>query len=1495
MPASGVCTLTVNVTKATGGSVTNTTGAVAATGPAAVTGNAASAGLDIAIQPPQITKSFNPRAIVQTTGVSQMTLTLTNLNLTTALTQVTFTDTFPAGLQVAAAPGAVSAVTSANNTCGLAFTGGLATNTSVSITAGNNQSLPAGTTCTLVFNVTSGTLGVATNTTTTISSLNGGTGNAGSDSYRVVSSLIAPSVAKSFAPATISSGGVSEMVLAFQNLNSGTSLGGIAMTDGPFPGAMTIAATPGVASGVVSATNTCGFTFTGGTAGATSINVTGGSIPAGGTCTLRVNVTTTTQGVSTNTTGNVTTTTAGAPAGLPSSATLTVNSAVSPQVLTKQISPSTIAVNGTAQLRITIRNPNLNTPITNLAMTDNFPPGVVVAGVPSFSNTCGGNITAGNTANDASIVLNSGVLTAGATCVIETNITSAAAGVYPNTVTSNSSSAGSGTNPNASLTVVAPALTKTFTGVGSTIDPGGTTTLTFTITNGAGNPLATGINFTDTLPGSILVAATPNVQTNCPAGGAQGAPGFTVTATGGTGVITATGASLNNGVASCTISVDVTSSVVNTNCGAFPASHTNSGANLNTLANVGIAGVTQQCLTVRPLPTLTKAFGTGSIGLNGTTTLAFTIDNTAAGAANRTGLAFTDALPAGLQVANPPAATTSAGCLLPTLTGTANASTAIGASTVNVNAGTSCLITFTVTGTTLGAKTNNAASITTITGMNNGVTPQVLTVLAVPTVAKSFGAASIASGGTTSMTITLSNSNAVAITGAAFTDVFPVAPGAMTLANVTTTNTCGGALTDSGGGALNIGDVGIQLSGGTIPAGGSCLVTVNVTAATAGTYTNNLAIGAVTSTNAGSNAVAASANLIVTAPATIAKAFAPASIAADGTSTITFTLANSNTIALTGAGFTDTLVNMAINAAGAAGGTCAGAGSNNFAAAQTALTFTGLTIPASGNCTVTVVVTSDIPGANNNTTSGVSSAQAGTGAVSNTAVLTVTAATPTIAKAFAPASIAADGTSTITFTLANTNGIALTGAGFTDTLANMAINAAGAAGGTCVGAGSNNFAAAQTALTFTGLTIPANGNCTVTVVVTSDIPGANNNTTSGVSSAQAATGAVSNTAVLTVTAATPTIAKAFAPASIAADGTSTVTLTITNTNGVALTGAGFTDTLANMRINAAGAAGGTCVGAAGNIFAAGQTALVVTGLTIPANNSCTFTFVVTSDTPGVNPNATSGVSSTQAATGAVSNTANLTVTAATPTIAKAFAPASIAADGTSTITFTLANTNGIALTGAGFTDTLANMAINAAGAAGGTCAGAATNNFAAAQTALTFTGLTIPANGNCTVTVVVTSDIVGVNPNTTTGVTSAQAAIGAASNTANLTVTSVAPTIAKAFAPATIAADGTTTVTLTITNTNGVALTGAGFTDTLANMRINAAGAAGGTCAGAASNVFAAGQTALVVTGLTIPANGSCTFTFVVTSDIAGRESERDLRASRARRRRRARCRTPRT
>jgi hypothetical protein len=125
--------------------------------------------------------------------------------------------------------------------------------------------------------------------------------------------------------------------------------------------------------------------------------------------------------------------------------------------------------------------------------------------------------------------------------------------------------------------------------------------------------------------------------------------------------------------------------------------------------------------------------------------------------------------------------------------------------------------------------------------------------------------------------------------------------------------------------------------------------------------------------------------------ATIAKAFNPAAIAAGGTSTITFTLGNANVaVALTNASFTDTLSGMAISGAQAAAGTCAGAGTNNFADTATALSFSGITIPANGNCTVTVLVTSSTAGANPNSTSGVSNPLTGLGPASNTAILTVT-------------------------------------------------------------------------------------------------------------------------------------------------------------------------------------------------------------------------------------------------------------------------------------------------------------------------------------------------------------------------------------------------------------------------------------------------------------------------------------------------------------------------
>src|SRR3989344_9320298 len=88
-----------------------------------------------------------------------------------------------------------------------------------------------------------------------------------------------------------------------------------------------------------------------------------------------------------------------------------------------------------------------------------------------------------------------------------------------------------------------------------------------------------------------------------------------------------------------------------------------------------------------------------------------------------------------------------------------------------------------------------------------------------------------------------------------------------------------------------------------IPANGSCTITVNVTAPSAGTYINSLAAGALQTCN-GSNVNEATATLTVLSSSgasgapTLSKVFSPSTIAACTVSTLTITLSNpGNTVA----------------------------------------------------------------------------------------------------------------------------------------------------------------------------------------------------------------------------------------------------------------------------------------------------------------------------------------------------------------------------------------------------------------------------------------------------------------------------------------------------------------------------------------------------------------------------------------------------------------------
>ncbi len=174
---------------------------------------------------------------------------------------------------------------------------------------------------------------------------------------------------------------------------------------------------------------------------------------------------------------------------------------------------------------------------------------------------------------------------------------------------------------------------------------------------------------------------------------------------------------------------------------------------------------------------------------------------------------------------------------------------------------------------------------TTITTADSAPPTASTIVLEPPVLSKGFSPNSIAPGGTSMLTFTITNPNSTTlISGVTFTDTLPTSPAAMTLSSPSTTNTCGGTLTDNAGNPLVAGSGSVKLAGGSIAAGGSCSITVQVTAGTSGTYTNTT--GAVSSTTAGAG-LTANASLEVSTKPSLTKSFAPSSIPSGGTSVLT--------------------------------------------------------------------------------------------------------------------------------------------------------------------------------------------------------------------------------------------------------------------------------------------------------------------------------------------------------------------------------------------------------------------------------------------------------------------------------------------------------------------------------------------------------------------------------------------------------------------------------
>jgi len=364
-------------------------------------------------------------------------------------------------------------------------------------------------------------------------------------------------------------------------------------------------------------------------------------------------------------------------------------------------------------------------------------------------------------------------------------------------------------------------------------------------------------------------------------------------------------------------------------------------------------------------PTITKAFNPTTIPLGATTSLTFTITNPAANPIALTGVGFTDNLPVGLQVASS-SVSTCGGTLTTTLP------TGIVLSGATIAANSQCVFSVTVTGAFSGNYTNTTGTVSSTNGGTGNAATANLIVASPPAIAKAFNPTTIPQTGTTLLTFTLTNppANLFALTGVGFSDTLPLG---LTVASSSIPNTCGtGTLTTTAATRT------IVLTGGTIAASSQCSFGVTVTGVVSGSYTNTT--GNVSSTNGGTG-LAASANLVVASPPVIAKAFVPNSIAPGATSALTFTITNpvANAFSLAGVAFTDTLpINVVVSTPNGIVGSC-GAGTITATAGSGSISLSGGTVSAGSNCSFSVNVTSAVLGNYTNTTSAVTSTNAGTG------------------------------------------------------------------------------------------------------------------------------------------------------------------------------------------------------------------------------------------------------------------------------------------------------------------------------------------------------------------------------------------------------------------------------------------------------------------------------------------------------------------------------------
>ncbi|MRR31931.1 DUF11 domain-containing protein, partial [bacterium] len=291
-------------------------------------------------------------------------------------------------------------------------------------------------------------------------------------------------------------------------------------------------------------------------------------------------------------------------------------------------------------------------------------------------------------------------------------------------------------------------------------------------------------------------------------------------------------------------------------------------------------------------------------------------------------------------------------------------------------------------------------------------------------------------------------------------------------------------------------------------------------------------------------------------------------------------------------------------------------------------------------------------------------------------------------------------------------------------------------------------------------------------------------------------------------------------------------------------------------------------------------ALVFSGITIPANESCTVSVLVSSSHPGTNPNSASGVTTDQTTLGNPSAIENLFVFAP-PTVSKSFNPTTIVAGASTVLSLTLGNpaTNPGTLTTVQVDDTFPSGLALANTTFTFTPSECGTLTQPAGEGSVHFSASSISAGGACRVEINVTSSTAGEITNTTTAPTAnGPVAMSGEAASAPLTVTSLLDlSITITVNPTSVKTNGTVSYTLTVTNAGPSAADGAILKDpVVSGISLSAVacdpltGALGGAVCPAIGNTVSdlQGDRGIIIP--TFPSGGSLVFTLTAQITATG-------------------------